>query len=169
MRLYLDDTPLVVDLDILAVALERQIPNFLMSGDGLDAKERALRLTLKAAMRTILATLDREIVRGALPLPRPVIERRADPLAYGVNYLLTLLLLGLDSQDWQAAYVESEDGGLTLTGVAARTGARAGRETPDPGAASGDAGGAPGVPARPLAYPGDDELRQDDVYAAVGV
>lgn len=170
MRAYLGDLALDLDTDLLAGAIERALPGFIASGAGLSHKEQAVRLGVKASMRALLGMIDGEIVKRRLPLPRPTIGKREDPIAYTVNYLLALALLGLDAQEWELSYVEAANGrGLEVTGVGARARGRdRGAATAD-GDAAGDACGAGSVATGPLVGAGDDQLRQDDVYAPSGL
>lgn len=174
MRAYLGELALDLDTDMLAGAIEKALPPFVASGAGLSHKEQAVRLGVKASMRALLGMIDGEIVKRRLPLPRPTCGRRDDPIAYTVNYLLALALLGLDAQEWELAYVEADNGDrLAITGVGARARERH-RATPatadDAGNdTAGDACGAGSKPATSLADSRHDGLRQDDVCEASGV
>lgn len=124
IRLDLDGTTLEIPDVLIQAIINDNVPDLLKPNAAKGAKERVMRLTMKAAMRLFLGYLEGQIIDKHLPMPLPQIPttddgEEGDVLEYGVFYILGLGIGLLSKSDLHATTEVTDDGVVRVTGLTA--------------------------------------------------
>lgn len=124
-RVFLGDVPIWFDAGTIQRQIEAkgaEMSQALASvpGAALSPKMRTLRGLLPGLIRTLMDLTGWAIDMGWLDLPRPRPPKKADALAYFVQWATRCMLDVITETDWDATYAETPDGGCAITALAPR-------------------------------------------------